>query len=95
MKIKMLCSLTLLMGASFVVAQQNVPASNPLCGGLSGTAFVNWPQFHSDLCHTGYNPNEFLLSRSTVGNLVLDCLCQRKCVAIRFEFLQVGDRTAP
>ena len=42
------------------------------CLGISKTAYVNWPQFHSDLCHTGYNASEVILSPATVGNLVLD-----------------------
>ena len=40
--------------------------------GSVSAAFVNWPQFHSDPCHTGYNASEFILSPATVGNLVLD-----------------------
>ncbi len=42
------------------------------CLGVSGTAYVNWPQFHSDVCHTGYNASEFILSTANVGNMVLD-----------------------
>lgn len=55
-----------------VAAQQPAPQSNPPCGGRSAKALVDWPQFRFDLCHTGYKPNEFLLSPTTVGNLVLD-----------------------
>ena len=63
----------LLMVISCMVAGQTALAqSNPPCARASATAFVNWPQFHSDPCHTGYNPNEFLLSAGTVGSLVLD-----------------------
>ena len=58
--------------AGTVLAQPNVPASNSACAGVSSTGYVNWPQFHFDVCHSGYNPNEFLLSTTTVGNLVLD-----------------------
>jgi outer membrane protein assembly factor BamB len=32
---------------------------------------VDWAQFHFDLCHTGFNPYEFVLSPATVGNLRL------------------------
>jgi hypothetical protein len=34
--------------------------------------YANWPQFHSDVCHTGYNASEFILSPANVGKLVLD-----------------------
>lgn len=64
---KTIASLSLfavLMSASLVVAQQNPP-----CAGPSPTGFVNWPRFRSDLCNTGYNANEFLLSLATVPNL--------------------------
>ena len=50
-----------------MLAQSNQP-----CGVRTQTTFVNWPQYQSDICHTGYNPNETVLSPSTVGNLVLD-----------------------
>jgi len=42
------------------------------CLGVSGTTYVNWPQFHSDPCHTGYNASESILSSTNVRNLVLD-----------------------
>src|SRR3954464_9988581 len=42
------------------------------CLGVSGPAYVNWPQFHSDVCHTGYNASEFILSPATVGKLVIN-----------------------
>ena len=32
---------------------------------------MSWAQFHFSLCHTGFNPDEFVLSRATVGNLGL------------------------
>ncbi len=70
MNIRTICRSALLMVIGSMVAAQPVLAqSNPPCAGVSATGFVNWPQFHSDLCHTGYNPNEFLLSPATVGNL--------------------------
>ena len=68
MKIAALCCLGLLLIFGTTLAAQ---APGP-CSGVSKTAYVNWPQFHSDLCHTGYNPNEFILSPATVGNLALD-----------------------
>ena len=79
MNIRTMCWAALLMVIGCMVAAQAVLAqSNLPCAGVSATAFVNWPQFHSDPCHTGYNPNEFLLSPATVGNLVLErfsCYC--------------------
>src|SRR5208337_2874589 len=73
MNIRTICRAALLMVIGSTVAAQPVLAqSNPPCAGVSATAFVNWPQFHSDSCHTGYNPNEFILSPATVGNLALD-----------------------
>ena len=32
---------------------------------------MNWAKFHSDICNTGFNPNEFILSPATVGDLEL------------------------
>jgi outer membrane protein assembly factor BamB len=61
-----------LTSGSALDAQQARPSSNPPCGGFSTGASVDWPQFHFDPCHTGYNPNEFLLSPATVPDLVLD-----------------------
>src|ERR1019366_3271930 len=73
MKIATTCCLGLLMIIGSVArAQQVVPSSNPPCGGVSATAFVNWARFHFDPCNTGFNPYEFVLSPATVGHLVLD-----------------------
>lgn len=64
MSIKIICCLSLIMMmGSVATAQCN--------GGLAATVFVNWSQFHFDPCHTAYNPYEFVLSPTTVGNLVL------------------------
>lgn len=63
--------LLLSLTACVLAAQQPVPPSNPPCGGTSSKGFVNWPQFQFDSCRTGYNPNEFVLSPTTVGNLAL------------------------
>lgn len=32
---------------------------------------INWPQYHYDTAHTGFNPYETILSPSNVGNLTL------------------------
>ncbi len=73
MNMRTICWTALLMVIGSMVAAQPVLAqSNPPCARVSATAFVNWPQSGFDPCHTGYNPNEFLLSPATVGNLVLD-----------------------
>ena len=53
-----------LLIASTATAQQ--PCSEP-----PRTSFINWAQFHFSPCHTGFNPYEFVLSASTVGNLAL------------------------
>src|SRR6201986_3365823 len=63
----LLCLGVLLMFCRTLAAQAPGP-----CLGLSRTAYVNWPQFHSDPCHTGYNASESILSPANVGNLVLD-----------------------
>lgn len=63
------CLLTLFAAAILTPSVQ--AQSNPPCAARSGTAFVNWPQLHGDPCHTGYNPNEFLLSTGTVANLTV------------------------
>ena len=36
------------------------------------TVRTDWPQFHFDVQHTGFNPYENVLSSETAGNLVLD-----------------------
>ena len=73
MKMRIACWAALFIVIGSMVAPQPVLAqSNPPCAGVSATGFVNWPQFRSDPCHTGFNASEFILSPSTVGNLVLD-----------------------
>jgi outer membrane protein assembly factor BamB len=42
------------------------------CGGPTNALSINSPVFHFDVCHTGYNPYEHILSTSNVGGLVLD-----------------------
>src|SRR5262245_57088316 len=68
MKTTALCCLGLLLIFGTMLAAQT---PGP-CLGVSGTAYVNWPQFHSDPCHTGYNASEFILSPANVGKLDLD-----------------------
>ena len=67
MRAAALCCLGLLLVFDTLAAQ--TPSR---CLGVSGAAYVNWLQFHSDLCHTGYNARESILSPATVGNLVRD-----------------------
>ncbi len=60
----------ILLIAIFAAVQSGVaqipcgPTINPL-----PTLFVNWPQFHFDAAHSGCNPYEHILSRTTVSNL--------------------------
>ena len=51
---------------------QRVRSSNPPRGALAVTTSGNWPQSRFDPAQTGYNPDESILSRDTIGNLVLD-----------------------
>ena len=66
MKITANCLLVLLL-----VIGSTATAQQP-CSGPHTKAVVDWPQFRSDPCHTGFNPYEFVLGPATVGNLVLD-----------------------
>jgi len=75
MKIKTLVYLSLvtLVASLTPVAQaQRVGSSNPPRGALSVSPSGNWPQSRFDPAQTGYNPDESILSRDTIGNLVLD-----------------------
>ena len=57
--------LFLMIGLVAIVAiNQPLSAS----GGLTDTT-VNWPQFHFDASHTGFNPSEHILSPTTVRTL--------------------------
>ena len=58
-----------LMIASVAMAQAVAASPTLPCGGPSPKAVVDWAQFHFDLCHTGFNPYEFVLSPTTVVNL--------------------------
>ena len=78
MKIRTICWVALLMAIGFMLAAQPALAQRP-CGPTiipARTLAVNWPQFHFDAAHSGCNPYEFLLSRATVGSLVLDWTSQ-------------------
>ena len=66
------CSCLLLLMCSLLAAQQHIPLPNLPCGIPSTTAFTNWVEFRYDNCHSGYNPNEFLLGSATAGKLVFD-----------------------
>ncbi len=57
----LLCAITVALPAT---AQTDIA-----CSGLSRTLFVNWPQFGITSCGVRTNPNEFILSPTTVENL--------------------------
>jgi outer membrane protein assembly factor BamB len=73
MKVKALPYIgSLILIATFAAAQQSAPGPTPLCSPPPKVPLTNWAQFQFDSCHTGYNPWEFILNSSNVGNLVLD-----------------------
>src|ERR1700722_891440 len=47
-------------------------SANPPRGALPVTPSGNWPQSRFDPAQTGYNPDESILSRDNIANLVLD-----------------------
>jgi hypothetical protein len=49
--------LVVLLAAAMVVASVTV-------SGVQAAAETDWPQFHFDAAHTGYNPNETTLTAS-------------------------------
>src|SRR5262249_30188199 len=61
----------LMLTAATIAVEPALAQPTPLCAAPSVNAYVNWPKYHSDLCNTGYNPNEFILSPANVGNLVV------------------------
>ena len=74
MRIKSVFYVTLIMLIALLATTQTALAQIP-CGPTifpKATLFVNWPQFHYDLAHSGCNPYETILDSNTVGNLVLD-----------------------
>lgn len=68
MKIKLLCVLALLLFTASLASAQGVTR----CGGFNSALYINWPMFHFDQCHTGFNQYERILTPATVGNLVQD-----------------------
>ena len=74
MKFKIACWLSLVLLIALFVTVQKAPAQIP-CGPTVTplpTLFVNWPQFHYNLAHSGCNPYESILGPDNVRNLVLD-----------------------
>ena len=58
--------LLVLVIASTAAAQQT-------CNGApTAKALIEWPEYGFDTCRTSFNPNEFVLSPATVGNLTVD-----------------------
>ena len=54
----------------FVTARAQIPCG-PTVTPLP-TLSVNWPQYRYNAAHSGCNPDERILSKATVGGLVLD-----------------------
>ena len=54
-----------------IVATTTSLATAQCTHGPIRSSLIDWPQFHFDSCHTGYNPYEHILSSNTVGNLAL------------------------
>ena len=76
MKVKTLLGLSLIVLVTSLSpaahAQRGGSTSSNDCGKSAQELPVDWPQFHFDPCHTGYNPYETLLSRGNVGHLFVD-----------------------
>lgn len=70
MKIRVVFAL-ILAACAMIVAQSAMAQADLACSGLSRTLVVNWPQFGFTPCGTRSNPNEFILSPTTVPNLEL------------------------
>jgi len=73
LKIVFYLSLVVLVAAFATAQVSKVPSGLP-CGpppNPSPAPLVSWPQFQFDAAHTGCNPYEYLLGRSTVANLTL------------------------
>ena len=78
MKAKITCCLGLMIiFGSTAAAQQLAPGGGYSCGTpatlspVSRTAIVNWPKYHFDLCNSGYNPYESILSANNLGKLAV------------------------
>ena len=56
---------------AMILAQPALAQADLACSGLSHTLVVNWPQFGFTPCGGRFNPNEFILSPTTVPNLEL------------------------
>jgi len=70
MKSKILCILSLIIILIGTLAfAQPARRLDPCGAGPTRSARIDWPQFRFNLCHTGFNPYEFVLSPATVGNL--------------------------
>jgi outer membrane protein assembly factor BamB len=64
-RIKALYPLALLILAASLASAQTITR----CGGPTNALYINWPTFHFDVCHTGNNPYEHILSPATVAAL--------------------------
>ena len=70
MKSKVLCILSLIIILIGTLAfAQPARRLDPCGAGPTRSSRVDWPQFRFNLCHTGFNPYEFVLSPTTVVNL--------------------------
>ena len=65
MKIVHRCCLSLLLLTASLISAQTITR----CGGPANALYINWSTFHFDVCHTGNNPYEHLLSPGTVAGL--------------------------
>ena len=70
MKIKVIYYLSLIILIGSVAFAQAAPSLDPCGAGPTKGSSIDWPQFHFNICHSGYNPYEFILSPANVGNLV-------------------------
>ena len=69
-KIKLDCCFPLiLVFCAINAAQPAVAQADLACSGLTHTLSVNWPLFGFTSCNARFNPNEFVLSPTTVQNL--------------------------
>ena len=71
MKTKACCLILVLLVTSLAAAQKLSPGPTPLCSPPPKVPYTNWVQNGFDPCLTWYNPWEFILNPSNVGNLGL------------------------
>lgn len=64
--------LVLVLGAFSLIGSIATAQQVTRCGGPTNALYINWPSFHFDVCHTGFNPYETKLSTFNVGSLVVD-----------------------